>query len=98
MKRANYIISLCVCIFAITFILVGQNYANVSLDGITSSASWPNLLAWLLLGLGIVLAVWNTLSKNIPASKIDFKSYEFHNVLIVMAAVLALLIAYYYLE
>jgi len=97
MKRANYIISVLTCVFAIAFLIVGKKYAGISLDGISSSASWPNILAWLLLGLGVFLGVWNTLSKNIPESKIDFKSYEFHNVLIVMAAVVALMIAYRYL-
>ena len=97
MKRANYIISALTCAFAIVFLVVGKQYSNISLDGITTSASWPNLLSWLLLGLGVFLSVWNTFSKNIPASKINFKSYEFHNVLIVMAAVIALLISFKYL-
>lgn len=97
MKRANYIISIITCAFAIVFLVVGRQYSNISLDGISTSASWPNILSWILLGLGIFLGIWNTFSKDIPASKIDFKSYEFHNVLIVMAAVIALLIAYKYL-
>lgn len=97
MKRANYIISALTCLLAILFIVVGRNYSSTSLDGITHSASWPNILSWLLLALGVMLAVWNTFSKNIPESKINFKSYEFHNVLIVMAAVVVLLIAYKYL-
>lgn len=96
MKRANYVISVLTCAFAIVFLVVGRSYTT-SLDGISTSASWPNILSWLLLGLGVFLAVWNTFSKNIPASKIDYKSYAFHNVLIVMAAVVLLLIIYYYL-
>lgn len=96
MKRANYVISALTCAFAIVFLVVGRMYTT-SLDGISTSASWPNILSWLLLGLGIFLAVWNTFSKNIPASKIDFKSYSFHNVLIVMAAVVLLLIVFHYL-
>ena len=88
MKRANYIISIITCAFAIVFLVVGRQYSNISLDGISTSASWPNILSWILLGLGIFLGIWNTFSKDIPASKIDFKSYEFHNVLIVMAAVI----------
>ena len=97
MKKANYIISALTCAFAIAFLIAGRKYAGISLDGISTSASWPNILAWILLALGIFLAVWNTVSKDIPASKIDFKSYEFHNVLIVMAAVVALMLLYRYL-
>lgn len=97
MKKANYIISVITCAFALVFLIVGKKYAGISLDGISTSASWSNILAWLLLGMGVLLGIWNTFSKNIPESKIDFKSYEFHNVLIVMAAVVALMIAYRYL-
>lgn len=97
MKKANYIISALTCAFAVVFLIAGRKYANISLDGISTSASWPNILAWLLLALGVFLAVWNTVSKNIPESKIDFKSYEFHNVLIVMAMVVVLMLLYRYL-
>lgn len=96
MKRANYVISALTCIFAIVFLVVGRAYTT-SLDGISTSSSWPNILSWLLLGLGIFLAVWNTFSKDIPASKIDYKSYAFRSVLVVMAAVILLLIAFHYL-
>ena len=97
MKRANYIISALTCAFAIVFLVVGKQYSNISLDGITSSNSWPRILSWLLLALGVFLAVWNTFSKNIPESKINFRSYEFHNVLIVMAAIIMLLISFKFL-
>lgn len=97
MKKANYVISILTCAFAVFFLVVGREYANISLDGISTSASWPNILSWVLLGLGVFLGVWNTVSKDIPASKIDFKSYEFINVLIVMAATIALLISFKYL-
>ena len=97
MKKANYIISVIVCAIAIVFLVVGKQYAGISLDKITSSGDWPIILSWILLGLGIFLAVWNTVSKSVPESKIDFKSYEFHNVLIVMAIVIILLVAFKYL-
>ena len=97
MKKANYIISAITLVVGIVFLIVGQTYAGVSLDGITSSASWPDILCVLLIGLSIVLALYNTFGKDIPESQIDFKSYEFHCVLIVIAMVVALLISFYYL-
>lgn len=97
MKRVNYMLSAAICVVAITFLLFGQIYGKNSLDGYTSSASWPNFLSILLLGMGILLAAWNTFSKDVPDSKIDFKSLEFRNVLIVMASILVLFVAFRYL-
>lgn len=96
MKKANYIISVLVCAFALVFLIIGRKYTT-SLDSITTSRDWPTILSWILLGLGIVLAIWNTFSKNIPPSQIDFRSFEFHNVLIVMAIVIVLLVSFKYL-
>ena len=97
MKRANYIMSTVVCAVAVVFLILGRTYSKYSLDGYSSSASWPNILSWLLLWLGLLLAISNALSKNIPKSEIDFKSIEFQKVLIVMAAVIVLYVAFRYL-
>ncbi len=96
MKKANYIISIIICAIAIVFLVIGKSY-TFTLDGITTASSWPNILCWILLLLGIVLFFWNTFSKNIPASKIDFRSEEFSKVLITIAMVFGLLVLYYYL-
>ncbi len=97
MKKANYIISLLTCAIGAVFLIVGAGLNHATLDGISTAASWPNILSWILVGLGVLLALYNTFSKNIPESKIDFKSYEFHNVLIVIGILVIYVIGYYYL-
>lgn len=97
MKVANYIISLIVCAVGVVFLVIGSQLNHISLDGVSTAASWGNILSWILIGLSIILALYNTFSENIPESKIDFKSYEFHNVLIVITALVAYVAAYYFL-
>lgn len=96
MKKANYLISAATIAVGIFFLVYGRQFAEISLDGITSSASWPNILSYLLIFLGVVLGIYNTVSKFIPPSKIDFKSFEFHRLLIVIAMVIALLLIWRY--
>lgn len=96
MKHANYIISAVAILIGTVFLITGNSLKTATLDGITSAASWPNILSWVLIGLAVILALYNTFSKNIPESKIDFKSYEFHNVLIVIVMLIAYITAYYY--
>ena len=96
MKKANYIISAITIAVGVFFLAYGREYAKISLDGITSSASWPNILSWLLVFMGLILAVSNFASKSIPDSKINFKSYEFHCLLIVIAMVFVLLLVWYF--
>ena len=96
MKKANYLISILTIATGVFFLIYGRRFAEIRLDGITSSASWPNILSYLLIFLGVVLGVYNTISKYIPPSKIDFKSYEFHMLLIVIAMVIALLLVWRY--
>ncbi|WP_418482252.1 tripartite tricarboxylate transporter TctB family protein [Dysosmobacter sp.] len=96
MKKANYIISLITVVIGLFFLVYGRQYTGISLDGITSSASWPNILSWLLIFMGVILAIYNSVSKFIPASKIDYKSYEFRCLMLVVAMIVVLLLVWYY--
>lgn len=96
MKKANYVIGIIILAVAITFLFIGRSY-TFSLDGATTASSWPNILCYILIFLAVILLVWNTFSKDIPESKIDFKSHEFYMVLITMAMVFVLLLVYRYM-
>lgn len=96
MKKANYVISALAIIIGIVFLVVGHSMPVFSLDGITDSTTWPDILSIVLIGLGVLLAVVNTVSKKIPGGPIDYKSKDFKN-LIIFAVILAIYGVLFYL-
>lgn len=82
MKRTNYVISALVIGIGVLFLLVGRNMKVFSLDGITDARTWPNGLAWVLIGLGALLALSNRFGKKADpsAAAIDYRGKEFFHV------------------
>lgn len=97
MKKGNYIISVLAIVVGAVFLAAGRALGGSSLDGYTSANTWPNILSAILIALGILLAVVNTVSKNIPESKIDYKSPDFHRLLLFILLVLIYAALFYLL-
>lgn len=97
MKRANYIISVVMAGIGILFLTVGRQYSSAALDAESSAATWPTILSWILIGLAVILAITNTISKDIPESGIDFRGAGFRAVLMMIGIVLTYLVSYCFL-
>lgn len=97
MKTANYIISAITAAVGAVFLWVGQSYGAHSLDGVTTAASWPNLLSAILIGLSVLLAASTALSRKDAPAPLQFKSPEFQAVLRTILLVLAYTVSFCYL-
>lgn len=97
MKKANYIISALMIALGGIVLYVGRDYDTYTLDGITTAASWPNLLSILLIVLSVLLAISNAFSHDNTEAPIRFGGPGFRMVLRTILAVLAYTISYYFL-
>ena len=97
MKTANYIISILTAAIGAVFLWIGRSYDSYSLDGVTTAASWPNLLSVILIGLAVLLAVSTAFSHNKTPAPIQVKNPEFQAVLRTIIIILAYTVSFYFL-
>ena len=97
-KLANYIISAIGIAAGIVFLLIGRNYSRATVDGgMTTAATWPTILSWLMIGLSVLLFIHTLVRKTLPTSEIVINSPEFRAVLLMMLGLVAYYLSFRYL-